>query len=452
MRKSRPGSLRRALTRNMIIMQALVVLAFTSAATIPIINLINEEQGLDTGVIPVIAASVRPSTESRLQVQPTAELDRILAEYPNFWFYAVDANGHSVQLGAVPEHINQMAENLTRITVANISDIGSPQTPVAIIRRHESAVGHLWIMTAGGPRMGPGVLLTAVSNPWFLSFIGLLTAATMLAIPIFVGRQLRGVEGLANEARTINTEKRGVRLNTDQVPTELHSMVRAVNEALERLDKGMERQQRFMADAAHELRTPIAILQTRLELLPDTEQNSRVLLDVARLSSMADQLLDLQRMDLAAPNFQRVDLVDLASIVAGDLAPLAIAAGDEIVFESEVDRLRVLGDAGALSRAVTNLVQNAIAHGGENTKITIRVSRDGRLEVIDTGPGIEPSQREDIFEPFHRVAPLRHGAGLGLSLVRDIVQRHGGRVVARSGEEGGALFEIVLPVAPAALA
>jgi signal transduction histidine kinase len=214
----------------------------------------------------------------------------------------------------------------------------------------------------------------------------------------------------------------------------------------------MDRQQRFMADAAHELRTPIAILQTRLELLPDTEQNSRVLLDVARLSSMADQLLDLQRMDLAAPNFQRVDLVDLASNVAGDLAPLAIAAGDEIVFESEVDRMQVLGDAGALSRAVTNLVQNAIAHGGENTKITIKVCQDGRLEVTDTGPGIEPSQREEIFEPFHRVVPLRHGAGLGLSLVRDIVQRHGGRVVARSGEEGGALFEIVLPLAPAAFA
>ncbi|WP_170116536.1 sensor histidine kinase [Devosia submarina] len=433
----------------MIIMQVLVVLAFTAAAAVPIINLVSEGQGLDAGVIREIAAAVEPATEGELMVQITPELGRIVDQYPNFWFYAADSEGQSVRFGSVPEHVDLMAENLTRVTVANISDIGSPETPMAIIRQHDSAVGRLWIITAGGPTIGLGTVLFALSRPPFLIFIILLTAATFLAIPLFVGRQLRGVDELAAEANTVGVDQRGVRLSMDRVPTELHPMVRAVNEALQRLDSGMAQQQRFMADAAHELRTPIAILQTRLELLADTDESRRLLLDVARLSSMADQLLDLQRMDLSLVSFQTVNLVELASNVTADLAPLAIAAGDEIIFEAEGDKIEILGDQMALSRALANLIQNAIAHGGKNTEITIRVCSDGRVEVGDTGPGIDPAHREDIFEPFHRVAPLQHGAGLGLSLVRDIVQRHNGRVVARQNEGGGALFEILLPLARA---
>lgn len=446
MSKSRPGSLRRALTRNMIIMQALVVLAFTLAAGVPIIHLLSEEQRLDASVIQNIAAAVYPEAGSGLAVRDTPALKSLAAEHPDFWFLAVDAAGDSAQLGPVPQHIGSVAQSLTRITSANISDVGAPDTPAAIVRHHQSAAGQLWIITAGGPTLGSSVLLMAFANPWFLGFVVLLTAVTMLAIPLFVSRQLRGVEALAAEANSINVDQRGVRLSMDQVPTELHPMVRAVNEALERLDGGIAGQQRFMADAAHELRTPIAILQTRLELLPDNEESRRLLLDVARLSSMADQLLDLQRMDLSETAFQKLDLVELASNVTADLAPLAIAAGDEIIFEADTPKVEVLGDAGALSRALTNVIQNAIAHGGENAEITVRVCSDGRLEVGDTGPGIDPSQREEIFEPFHRVAPLQHGAGLGLSLVRDIVQRHNGRVLARGREGSGALFEIVLPV------
>jgi len=219
----------------------------------------------------------------------------------------------------------------------------------------------------------------------------------------------------------------------------------AVNAALERLDEGYERRQRFLADAAHELRTPIAILTTRLEALPDGSQRTRLLADAARLANLAEQLLDLQRIDRTARDAAPVDLVRLARQVAADLAPLAIAGGFDLSVEAEVDRVEVLGDAPSLERALTNLVQNAIEHAGDGS-IAIRVERDGAVEVVDEGEGVPPAHRRRIFEPFQRLNPRERGAGLGLHLVSEIVRLHRGSIAVLDGPNGGARFRMLLPV------
>ncbi|MET3924254.1 HAMP domain-containing sensor histidine kinase [Devosia sp. 2618] len=447
MKHRKPKSLRRTLTRSMVIMQALVLLTFALVAAVQIMNLIVAEQVLDGSVVDDIARSVERTPDGALAVVPTKKLSGIAADYPDFWFFAADVDGTATEMGKIPDHIGLMADNLSRINLANIADVGNPNAPAAIIRQHVSDAGHLWIITGGGPKLGFGGIWIAVSNPFFLGLLGFLTIASILIIPFIVRRQLRGLELIAAEADTINVDQRGVRLTSTSVPTELHPLVSAINQALQRLDEGMERQHRFMADAAHELRTPIAILQTRLELLPETEERRLLLLDAARLGSMANQLLDLQRMDLSPQPFEKLDLVELASQVTSDLAPLAIAAGDEVSFEAEAKSVMVMGDSGALSRAITNLIQNAIAHGGQDIDIAVNVGSDGRLSVTDTGPGIDQEHRAEIFEPFHRVAPLQHGAGLGLNLVRDIVRRHNGHVSVSGIEGGGAVFEIALPLA-----
>ncbi|UXN75306.1 HAMP domain-containing histidine kinase [Devosia sp. A8/3-2] len=262
-----------------------------------------------------------------------------------------------------------------------------------------------------------------------------------------VTRQLRGVAHVAAEADTIDVDQRGIRLSSAHVPEELHSPVSAVNAALQRLDDGMERRQRFLADAAHELRTPIAILQTRIELLHDDSERSRLMLDVARSANLANQLLDLQRLDADLTVFQPVNPVSLAAQVTADMAPPAIAAGDEISFDAEVENVTVAGDAASLSRAIVNLIQNAVIHGGSKTAIRVGVGRDGSLRVADTGLGIAEEHRHSIFEPFNRVVPLDQGAGLGLNSVRDIITRHHGQITVGDAPGGGALFEISLPVA-----
>ncbi len=441
-------SLRVRLTWRMVAMQALVLLAFASVIAIPIYELVREEQGLDEEIIEHIAEAVQRDDAGGLTLVISDEdVEKDLSKYPHFWFYAADIEGHSVQMGTIPENVHNILDDLPRLNSANIADIGPPEAPSAIMRREDSAAGQLWIISGGGPELRLSAILTSFASPIFVALLTLMTLASFLILPVIISRQLRGVEHAAAEAERIDVDQRGIRLSSAHVPEELHSLVRAVNAALQRLDDGMERRQRFLADAAHELRTPIAILQTRVELLPPSEQRNQLMLDVARLTNLANQLLDLQRLDADTTVFQRVNLVELAAQVTADLAPLAIAAGDEISFDAEDEEVTVSADPASLSRALVNLIQNAVIHGGQKTTIRVAVGRDGSLRVADTGPGIPEEHRQTIFEPFNRVLPLDQGAGLGLNLVRDIVNRHKGRITVGDSPEGGALFEISLPLA-----
>nr|WP_308777029.1 HAMP domain-containing sensor histidine kinase [Bradyrhizobium sp. Arg816] len=236
-----------------------------------------------------------------------------------------------------------------------------------------------------------------------------------------------------------------MQLPLDEVPIEIAPLVKAINDALGRLDKGYERHRRFLADAAHELRTPIAILSTRVSSLAAGPEKTLLLEDTTRLSVMAGQLLDLQRLDQGTDAFAAVDLIGVARRVVLDLAPLAFAAGYEMSFEHEDEAVVVTGDQTALERALTNLVQNAIDHGRRRGTILVRVTNDGRIEVCDDGDGIPPEEREHIFEPFHRLHQGGRGAGLGLDLVQSIMRLHGGHIEADQAPSGGACMRMVFP-------
>lgn len=443
------NSLRSRLTWRLAALQAAVLIGFAAVAAIPVAGLINDQRGIDASVYEDIAASLEADAAGRLHAPVDSEAAHLATKYPDLWYHAVDAEGRSVQHGAVPADVSGLVTELPRLSSAYLPGIG-PGGSEAVIRRADREVGPVWILGGGGPQMRLRTALAAFGNPVFLGLLASLTAASFLFIPILVRRQLRGVNAVAAEADTIDVDKRGMRLSTSHVPDELHSLVAAVNAALQRLDDGIERRQRFLADAAHELRTPIAILQTRLELLPDDASRSRLLLDVARLTNLANQLLDLQRLDADKTTLQPVNLVDIAAQVSADLAPLVIAAGDEIAFEAEADTVTVCADAASMSRALTNLIQNAVIHGGSSNTIRVGVRRNGSLLVTDTGPGIAKEHRSTIFEPFGRVLPLDHGAGLGLSLVSDIVHKHKGRITVGDAPGGGARFEISLPLVASA--
>ena len=371
------------------------------------------------------------------------DLAEVAADYPDLWFYALDSNSHSVQFGELPDRLLTMVGALKTVHSANISGLGPNEDVVALLRRHDGEMGRVWIVAGNGPEIG---IISAFGNPVFVGLFCLLTLVSFLIIPPIVRRQLRGIDQVALDADKIDFERRGTRLSMALVPDELRSLVRAVNAALQRLDDGIERRHRFIAGAAHELRTPIAILQTRLELMHGIEHHGKLMLDVARLANLANQLLDLERLEAEVSQFQRTNLVELATEVAADMAPIVIAAGCTIVFDAETEDVPVLCDPPSLSRALMNLIQNSVIHGGESSVISVTVSSDATLTVADTGPGIPEAYREVIFEPFGRVTPLDQGAGLGLAIVQDIVARHNGRVTAGEASAGGALFEISLPL------
>lgn len=261
-----------------------------------------------------------------------------------------------------------------------------------------------------------------------------------LTIPRVVARALAGVKDIASKASEIESRRQGARLPVDGIPTEIAPLVIAFNGTLERLEIEFKRRQRFLIDAAHELRTPIAIMQTRIDGMPDGRERQRLLDDVARLAEAAEQLLDFERNHQAADLDETVDLVEIGRTVVADLAPLAIAGGYQICFQSETESIKRRGSPSALPRAVSNLVRNAIDHGGNRGMITVSVSRlasaGSRVSVADEGPGIAAEHRELVFEPFYRVTPRSKGAGLGLSLVKQVAANHGGEVSIESSAAG----------------
>jgi signal transduction histidine kinase len=177
-------------------------------------------------------------------------------------------------------------------------------------------------------------------------------------------------------------------------------------------------------------------MQTRIEGMDEGRERRRLLDDVARLAETAEQLLAFERNDQTDDLQETMDLVDIARTVVADLAPVAIAAGYDISFESEIETLKRQGSPSALRRAITNLVRNAIDHGENTGAIVVSVTSDAVIAVSDEGAGIPKDQQDLIFEPFYRVTPRSKGAGLGLALVRQIVSRHGGKVTIDSSSAG----------------
>ncbi|HWV21785.1 MAG TPA: HAMP domain-containing sensor histidine kinase [Devosia sp.] len=444
--KHRPLSLRRVLSRGLITIQIMVLVGFTLLAVVPFVLIVSAQQGLDEGVVDDIVASVGRMEDGSFSLQPRSDLQEIIDTYPNFWFIMIDAQSNILRRGNVPAPVNLFPQNLVHVSSANFTDFGDSKSPYAIVRTRNSSLGRLWVMTGGGPAVNYSIVGKAFGNPMFIGLIILISATTLLTIPPLIRRSLLGVEQVARDAEQIDIGQSDVRLSYENVPVELIPLVRAFNEALDRLDSGIARQRRFLADAAHELRTPIAILQTRLESLPDSPDKRQLKRDSARLGGMANELLDLHRLALSPDSFETVDLVDVSAQVTADLAPLAIDAGCDIEFIGPEKPVEVKGDASALSRAIANLVLNAMSHGGPAVDIRVEVNADGRICVSDNGPGVDPEHREEIFWPFHRLSQSPNGAGLGLSLVYDIVKRHGGKVSVATAPQGGALFEISLPV------
>ncbi|MGO4713498.1 sensor histidine kinase [Bradyrhizobium sp. 2TAF24] len=464
-----PGSLHWRLVRSIIAMQV-VALVLLLALIIFVLSF-NDLQD-DAAVVDAARDGVFRDATGALALRDTPDLVALRAAHPKLWLVVRDANGAMVSSGEVPPRFRgEFGTVLATADRASLSWGLGDNSPTASLKRLKTEAGQVQILGGTGNPVARAhtvslnvdarleVMENATGWRTWLRIVAALAVlvvvtgiapivlvmgvATMVATPIVVRRALGGLRATAEHASLIDINRLAVRLPTSQVPREVAPLVQAVNRALERLDDGYDRRSRFMADAAHELRTPITILQTRLELLPPSPERTRLIEDVTRLALLAEQLLDLQRLD-HIDVFTPLDLVALARHVVEDMAPIAIAAGYDLAFEPDETRVPVLGDQTSLEQAVTNLVQNAIEHGGRRGVITVAVDSSGAVDVRDEGPGVPQDERARVFEPFYRLHPRSTGAGLGLNLVREIARRHLGRVSVTDTAIGGACFRIEL--------
>ncbi|HEY0685909.1 MAG TPA: HAMP domain-containing sensor histidine kinase [Steroidobacter sp.] len=392
----------------------------------------------DETIAPVIARAIVRDVDGRLAIRMTPELTKLRSESPDLWFVAEDDQGRSVAFGQTPSQYASFIGALHRLSYAQLRDRSPPYLLSAVIRREDAPAGKVTVLGHGkltGLTLVVGMASNILAVPVFL----LLALISLIVTPWIVRRSVAGVSRVAREAEQIDTDRRGRRLSEEHVPEEIAPLVRAVNDALRRLDEGYERQRRFIASAAHELRTPIAILRLKVEAAEEAARR-RLGSDVQRLANLAEQLLDLQRLD-SERNDEVIDLASLVRRVAADLAPLLIASDRTIEVRVE-GTPSIRGDAGAIERVLTNLVQNAIEHGGRHVIVRVLISG---FEVEDDGPGIPPEERERVFEPFHRLQPRPTGTGLGLTLVQQVVERHAGHVSIFGATGGGAIVRVELP-------
>lgn len=268
-------------------------------------------------------------------------------------------------------------------------------------------------------------------------------------------RALRPVEGIRREMSAITA-------STDlsrRVPEpgsrdEVARLARTTNETLAALEGSVERQRRFVADASHELRSPIASLRTQLEVAaahPELLDVDGAVEDTVRLQTLAADLLLLARLDAGErPSPARVQP---AALVREQLAQ-RVGDPHPVRVEEPLAQDEVRGSAGQLARVLGNLLDNAQRHAAGAVTVAVRAGGGAlTLEVRDDGEGVPEAERERIFERFVRLDGARTrdegGAGLGLAIARDVAERHGGSLTARAAPEGGACFVLRLPVAAA---
>ena len=277
-----------------------------------------------------------------------------------------------------------------------------------------------------------------------------LLAVVAVVTWLVVRRALRPVAAIQKELIEITGGDLTRRVPVPASRDEIHSLARTTNMTLAALDAAVSQQRRFVADASHELRSPLAILRTQLEIArehPELLDLEATLGDVTRLQDLATDLLLLARLD-AGERPPHVE-VPFTELVREEVARRA--AGDRVPVRLDVEEdLAVWGVRGHLARAVGNLLANAQRHA--EGAVTVRLEGEDetwlRLEIADDGNGVPKGQRRRIFDRFVRLDESRSrdegGAGLGLAIVRDVVVEHRGRVEVVDAPEGGALFRLLL--------
>ena len=274
--------------------------------------------------------------------------------------------------------------------------------------------------------------------------------ALLIADLLIFRKALHPLEVASRRARQIGPAHTDLRLPEAGMPREVLPLLGAVNDALDRLERGYKSQRDFVGDAAHELRTPLAILRSEVEALPDRQATDSLLADIDSMTRIVNQLIDTAAFETLSVGPDEVaDLQAVAVEVAAFMAPIALAEQKAIAVAGEDQPRWVTGNAGALFQALRNLVENAIRHTSPGSTVEIEARADGVLTVSDAGPGIPAAERELVFQRFWRGDRRRTGnAGLGLAIVARIVNAHGGRIVIGDAVGGGAVFSVALRPAP----
>ncbi len=295
------------------------------------------------------------------------------------------------------------------------------------------------------------------------SIIGLGALLVLGAIGgyFFSGRMLRPVDNISSLAARISSRNLKERINYQGPDDEVKRLADTFDDMLRRLDEAFESQQQFVQDASHELKTPIATIQTNLEVLDMNENatiedykhnNEVVRRSLDRLNTLSQGLLLLSQGSRPEHGWVEVDVPLLIDEAVAEFQPAAASAGVNLEAGNSQQGLKIKGDAMGLKQVIGNLVDNAIKYNRPQGRVQVSArAQDSSavIEVKDTGVGVADTEQQRIFDRFYRVDKSRSrasgGSGLGLAIVKKIVEEHGGNVSVQSILGEGTTFRVILP-------
>lgn len=337
------------------------------------------------------------------------------------------------------------------VRAGDVESIDLGELVVGIVQSVELPDGSTYSVGVSSPLQPVSDSIDAIRRTLFVVVPALVLAIAAISW-LAASRTLRHVHAISTRARSISASNLDQRVPVPPVRDEIHELADTVNHMLDRIERSHGQQRQLVADAAHELRSPVAASRVQLEVglaNPDSTDwastASTVLAEQEQLGLLIDDLLALARMAEAGPALDtEVDLdeIVLAEARRSRVAPVTVAIRHAA---------RIVGDPGLLDRALRNLIDNAARHARSCVEVELWVSDSmATISVDDDGPGIPPDQREAVFDRFTRLDEARNrehgGSGLGLAIAREVAESHGGTLRCTEGPLGGARFTLALPV------
>jgi two-component system, OmpR family, sensor histidine kinase TctE len=401
----------------------------------------------------VLAGAMRRDPNGRLELELPAQWRAVYADPSrNFDYTIYDASlqpiAWSSNLAAPRSHppLELRAAETDRIEL-----VGAGREERALLAAHAPG-GYLLVVSRGDLSRDTLIDSLFEESGEHLAVLAPVALFALVLIWIVSGWSLRPVDRASREASLVGPGGAHLGISLDGLPRELLPLVRAVNGALERLSQAYAAERRFTADAAHELRTPLAVLTLRLERarLTGTNDWTAIERELGEMRRLVDQLLDLARKEALGREsaaLEQQPLVNLSRVVrevAASLVPLAESAARPL--EVDVPESALLrGRAEDLRDMLRNLIDNALLHGRGTVSVRLRSSPDAHaLEVCDEGPGVPAGREQDVFDRFLKLDRSAPGSGLGLAIVRQVARSHGGE--ARFAAGRGCII-VTLPAA-----
>jgi signal transduction histidine kinase len=318
---------------------------------------------------------------------------------------------------------------------------------VAVVKRDTSKL----VMMIGGAQVQFGQVAESfvLRNLFSIILLAGAFASTVVAGAFLSARFVRrSIERVTRLALAIEPRAPQASISLDEVPLELKPLVSALNRAFHEINAYIQRQRRFLGNAAHQLRTPLTLLRAKIEDVTEPALKADLVCDVRRLTSLVSAMLDLARLQDHAIEKRPIDLGALTRDVLADFSPSALDAGVELSLErAPQGSVVVLGVEAAVRSALANLVGNALIHARGAARIVANLGR-GSVSISDDGAGFSSAPQLDVVEPFQTGATAKMGHGLGLSIIQEIMTAHAGTLTITSTPGRGTTVCLSFPEAP----